>query len=149
MLNMTHEQLGATTSQVFADTAFLLTEPTAQWELFLPDAVHASIGFESDGHGRLVLSLPSELARQLAADMLGVEPEDEAAEASAVNAVAEVANVLAGVLMVELFGADGEWQLGLPKIESTAPQGLGCKAALQTDMGQQIQVMLLTDGGHL
>lgn len=145
MFDFTDTELASVASRVFVDTAFLLTEPGGIWEPDFPDAVHALIGFESGAPGELVVSFPNSVACQLAADMLGVEPEDPEAVQSAGNAVAEMANVLAGVLMVQLFGEDGQWELGLPRIEVSAPRSTlptACRIALQTDSGDQIQVSI-------
>src|ERR1041384_4812123 len=121
MTPLSNDQLAVLAASAFADTAFLLTEPSDEHSVWKDDWVCAVIPFDAEVPGRLCISAPAPLAVQVAADMLCVDPADAEALAQAPSAVAELAHVLAGLLVAELFGSSGKCQLGLPRITSIEP----------------------------
>jgi CheY-specific phosphatase CheX len=134
------EELAVLAQSTFADTAFLLTEPVSESQGPATDCLCAVIGFEAEVKGRLVLAASTALAAQLAADMLCVDASDEQAVAQAGGALAELANVFAGVLVPQVFGESGEWALGLPRVLlAEPPLGAGERSR---------GVTLMSDGGH-
>jgi len=147
---ITNDELATLAAGTFADTAFLLTEPSPEEQSWTEEWISATIKFESDVQGRLVISAPRSLATQVAADMLCLDPGDAEAMAQAANAVAELANVLGGVLVAQLFGSTGKWQLGLPTITqlepAVAPGERASRVTLLNEMGQPIRVeVVLSD----
>lgn len=141
---ITNDELAVLAASTFADTAFLLTEPTSDEQPWSDEWVSAVIGFEAHVSGRLVIAAPRSVAAQVAADMLCLEPGAAEAVAQAGAAVAELANVLGGVLVAQLFGSTGKWQLGLPKITqiepAVAPGERASRVTLLNEMGQPIRV---------
>ena len=148
MINpLTTDELALLAQSTFADTAFLLTEPTSESHGTPPDCLCAVIGFDAEVSGRLVIAAPTALGAQLAADMLCLDPGDEQAVAQAAGALAELANVFAGVLVPQVFGEAGEWTLGLPKVLlAEPPLGAGERSrgvTLVSDAGHAIRVELV------
>lgn len=143
------DELALLAQSTFADTAFLLTELVAEPQGAAADCLCAVIGFEAEVKGRLVLAASTALAAQLAADMLCVDASDEQAVAQAGGALAELANVFAGVLVPQVFGESGEWALGLPRILlAEPPLGAGERSrgvTLMSDAGHAIRVELVLE----
>lgn len=134
------DELALLAQSTFADTAFLLTELAPDPHHAGADCLCAVIGFDAEVKGRLVLASCTALGAQLAADMLCVEAHDEQAVAQAGGALAELANVFAGVLAPRLFGEHGEWALGLPRVLIAEPP---------LASGEQSRgVTLVSDAGH-
>jgi len=143
----TTSELAALAASTFADTAFLFSEPAADEATWSGDFLLVEIGFEAEVRGRLVLAAAPELATQMAADMLCVEVNDEEALAQASGALAELANVLAGVLVAQIFGPTGHWALGLPRALRTQtpvlPDQRVLRATLVSDSGHPIRIELV------
>lgn len=141
------DELALLAQSTFADTAFLLTEPTNEPQGAVQDCICAVIGFDAEVSGRLIIAAPTALGAQLAADMLCVDPSDEQAVSQAGGALAELANVFAGVLVPQVFGEAGEWSLGLPKLLMAEPPlgagELSRGVTLVSDAGHAIRVELV------
>jgi CheY-specific phosphatase CheX len=137
------EALARLSSAVLADCAFLLTEPAEPSHEPSGDCVVAVVGVHGDSARALTLSLPRSLAVVVAADMLGVSPDDPESEAQAEGAIAELANVLVGSL-VERFCVGEVCDIGLPALhraEPTAPANSDAHTAtLLSDTGELIRV---------
>jgi CheY-specific phosphatase CheX len=143
---MSSEQLELLTrlsSSVLADCAFLLTEPAEPNALLESDLVHAVIEVSGEQGACLTLCLPWTLAVLVAADMLGVTPDDPESEEQAEGAVAELANVLVGTL-VDRFCPGLTCEIGLPESYRGEPKGRPTPnadtALLRSDSGELIRV---------
>jgi len=141
--------LARLSATVLADCAFLLTAPVED-DAEPDDPVHAVIAFRGATSGRLVLSASRDLAEIVAADMMGLSIGDPEARAHAEGAVAELANVLLGMLVVKFCDCESSWDLGTPKVHvGTLPvlSGSSAQAAtLASDTGSILRVQWLTDG---
>lgn len=90
----------------------------------------AKIGFQASRSGELRLRLPWNVAREAAANLLGVEPDDPEADEQALAAAGELLNMISGVALQTWFGGATKWSLGNPTVEeregrlpSAAPAG--------------------------
>jgi CheY-specific phosphatase CheX len=137
------DALARLSSAVLADCAFLLTEPAEPSHEPGGDSVVAVVDVHGEIARSLTLSLPRSLAAVVAADMLGVSPDDPESEAQAEGAVAELANVLVGSL-VERFCVGEACEIGLPALHRSQPpgpaNGAACTATLLSDSGELIRV---------
>jgi CheY-specific phosphatase CheX len=137
-------------SCVLADCAFLLTEPADGSIALDTDLVHAVVEVTGARSGSLALSVPRPLAAVVAADMLGVSPDDPEVRAQAEGAVAELANVLVGAV-VERFCHGEACELGLPKVHRgelpVTPRDHSHTALLLADSGDLIRVIWTVDAG--
>jgi CheY-specific phosphatase CheX len=138
------EALARLSSAVLADCAFLLTEPAEASHAPNTDAVVAVVDVYGEPARSLTLSLPRSLAVVVAADMLGIGPDDPESEAQAESAVAELANVLVGSL-VERFCEGEACDIGLPSLLSREPavstSGDAHTANLLADSGDLVRVI--------
>ena len=135
------DALARLSSAVLADCAFLLTELAEPSHEPAADLVIAVVEVHGEIARSLTLSLPRSLAAVVAADMLGVSPDDPESEAQAEGAVAELANVLVGSL-VERFCVGEACEIGLPALHGSRPpvaaNGDACTARLLSDSGELI-----------
>ncbi|HEV8550168.1 MAG TPA: chemotaxis protein CheX [Polyangiaceae bacterium] len=149
-LPLSVDELALLAQSTFADTAFLLTELADDPAALAESRVCVEIAFDGELKGRLVLAATELLAAELAADMLCVERGHADAALHARGALAELANVFAGVLLPRVFGERGAWKLGLPRLRAAEPgifAGERSRAVtLVSDSGQPIRVELVLEG---
>ncbi len=112
-------RLSAAFIDVVQRQAFLFAEPTAVKSLAEPDSgwVHARIAFSGPVSGRLELDLAGELRREIAANVLGLESDDDAAERGGDDALRELLNVICGHLLTQMAGEAAVFDLGLPEVD--------------------------------
>ncbi|HWA74144.1 MAG TPA: chemotaxis protein CheX [Polyangiaceae bacterium] len=148
MIESTKDLLHRVASQVLEDAAFLLTE-VGDGTPLPGQRRNATVAFAGPQRGAVRLSTSDELLRQLTADMLGVEADDENAREQSGSALAELTNILAGALVAELFGTATLCQLGVPEL-SGAPDSTSNEAhcaITRVDMeGRPIAVELVWHG---
>jgi len=131
--------LRATTPKILEQVAFVFAEPTDSPEPFGEDVRAASIDFMGPLTGSLHLTTSSLCAAGLAANLLGVEPDDPAAVAYGADALGETLNILCGAVLLELFGAVDSNHFGLPRVS----------AAPSPDTSLLVEtVSFMTDDGH-
>ncbi len=109
----------AVADNVLEQFAFMFCEPVPIAELPRPqeDLMHASMGFKGAVTGALELVAPVEFARQLAANALGIDEEDEQMDAAG-DALRELLNMLCGQLLTTLGGAEPVFDLTIPEVVS-------------------------------
>jgi hypothetical protein len=109
----------STVRQVFCDVlegfAFMFVEPPDE-EVPPPDGplLAARMGFSGPRAGTVLLAVPEPLARELAANVLGVEPDDDAAMPG--DALKELLNVVVGNLLTALAGDEPVFDLTIPEL---------------------------------
>lgn len=119
---LTANGLADLTIEALERTAFVLAEPAEDGsEEDLPSANRfACIEYCGPSSGHVYLAASDGFVRELAASLLGVEPE-EIDEAQCADAIRELANIVGGSVTLELGGADRQLLLGLPQnVEQTA-----------------------------
>ncbi len=110
----------AVTCQVFETMFFLTVAPQGgQYDSFQegpspPFSAYfqGEVGFQGRHSGKLVISIPVELARAMASNFLGLE-EALASEAQAMDMVSEVSNMICGNLFSRL-DKKTVWNLSIP-----------------------------------
>ncbi|MGD8561761.1 MAG: chemotaxis protein CheX [Desulfarculaceae bacterium] len=80
---------------------------------------------------------PSDVARELAANILSSEPEDVSSE-DILDAYGEMLNIVVGSVLT-LVDEKGEWKMGLPHAEPVPQQTLG-EAVNQTQQSISFDV---------
>ncbi len=73
------------------------------------------IAFSGSGSGRVVLACATSVASQLAANLLGHDPEASVAEEDLIQAIGELVNITTGHLLVALAGDSAEFRLSVPR----------------------------------
>jgi CheY-specific phosphatase CheX len=112
--------LARTLSQVLEEAAFLFAEATPAPPPLGGAVLEARLSFMGDHEGELVLAAPPELCATLAANLLGEDEGGAAATGDDEDAVGELLNMVAGAVLVELYGPDARCLLGLPRVARVA-----------------------------
>ncbi|MGD8453195.1 MAG: chemotaxis protein CheX [Phycisphaerae bacterium] len=108
--------LAAIVGDVLGNMAFMVSdeEPTD----FPPGAVwvECTIRYNGPPHGRLSCWCTRDFAIQLAANLLGIEPDEGDALVGAEDAVREFMNVLCGQVVTTWHGSAGVFSLSIPAV---------------------------------
>lgn len=145
MGEVSSSSLAEAAARVLEDGAFLFTEPADEPPALQDDVVTARIRFEGPGEGFLQVTMPTQGCTMLAANMLGVDPEDDDAAARGRDALGEILNILCGALLGEAFPDSAEIKMGLPYVAEgrevpADPKGQDAKATLLAEDGFAIEV---------
>lgn len=146
---MTSERLAAVVSELLESAVFVFAEPVEIKPWNEPTVWCARLELEHDKKVQMSLCVPKELALTLAANLLGLEPEEGEAQESLGDAVGEMANMLAGIVAVELFGKNVVCRIGVPKVtrgsgadhNAFAAKAV-CRSSLRTEEGQRVDACL-------
>lgn len=107
--------------EVIESLAFMFGEPSRKEDL--PPAgssyVQATMTFAGPFKGSLALVVPEEVAPEIAANILGVEVDDEMAREQAEDTLKEVLNVTCGHILTALAGEEPVFNLSVPEIAVT------------------------------
>ncbi len=114
--DQTREKLQDVLSQTMEDAAFIFTEPPDEDLEEEDEVVEAMLSFDGTREGVVRLSVPYPLSIELAANLLGLEPEDPDVAEMGESAVGEFLNIFAGPLMESLFGVEDICGLGAPEV---------------------------------
>lgn len=127
------------------NAAFVFTETVPDPGPPPDELLEATLTFSGPARGRLVLIAPPRLGVVFAANLLGVEPDDPAAQAMAGSAFGEMLNMIAGILMELWFGRQAICRLGVPEVRQVGEPGNGagaaCSAALVTEEQERVDVL--------
>jgi len=93
---------------MFVDDEPISPSPGETW-------FEATIRYKGPRSGRLRLFCPRSFTTTLAANLLGVNPEDRQANSKAVDAVKELMNILCGQLVTQVYGYDVLFNLSIPR----------------------------------
>jgi hypothetical protein len=147
--SMTSERLSAVVTELLESAVFVFAEPVEIQPWGDPTVWCARLDLEHGKKFQMSLCVPKELALTLAANLLGLEPDSAEAQESLGDAVGEMANMLAGVVAVELFGKDVVSRIGVPKITQAAGADHDafaakavCRSSLLTEEGQRVDSCL-------
>jgi CheY-specific phosphatase CheX len=145
--DLDHELLYEVSEQVMGDCAFLMLERHDGPIAWPDEVVQARIGFSGTVSGSFAIQAPRSLLVTMAGDMLGVEPDDPAATESGEAALAEVANVLLGVLLARWLGAGANYEMALPVVLAGAAgsAGRGYAAAFLDENGHPLRAVVTID----
>lgn len=123
-------------------TAFVLTDPSDLREALVYDQ-HAHITYTSAGEeADIFLSASEGFLREVAASMLGLEEDDPELASELGEALSELANILAGEIVVCLGGEETRFVLGIPEGcgVATIPDAKASVACGLNSMGEGLQV---------
>jgi len=141
----TSELLTDILGSVLQESAFIFAEPDEEPEGWVGEVLTARIAFESTQGGSLRLVTSPRAAAEVAANMLGIDPGEEA-DASGRAAISELLNVLGGAFLTRFFGAAVPSQLGLPATSvSASPEPAPhrtCAAAVRLESGEPLVLEL-------
>ncbi len=112
-----NKKLNEVVFDVFEKLAFMFGDVADREEVSptATDYAHVSMTFSGkDMAGTLALTVPAELSMQIAANVLGVDPADELADAQADDALKELLNVICGNVLTAIAGEKPVFDLTVP-----------------------------------
>lgn len=108
-------------SEILANLAFMFTDdddadldPADTW-------IETSISYVGPQGGLLRFTCTRAFTGQLAANLLGVDPEDEEAEVKSEDAVKEFMNILCGQWVTASLGTQDVYNLTIPQCKEVSP----------------------------
>jgi len=109
--------------EVTEQLAFMFGEPAEKDDLPAPDGecLETSMRFTGDRAGTLSLAVPAAVAPEVAANVLGLDPDDPSVQAGATDALKEMLNVTCGHVVTALAGEEPVFDLSVPEIRSLDP----------------------------
>lgn len=122
--------------------AFVLTEHGDEVEVDAFDQ-HARVTYSSEHEeAEVYLSASEGFLREFAASLLGLEPEDPRLAPNLTAGLTELANILAGEIVVSLGGEEQRFVLGIPESCSvdTVPRTAPSASCTRESMGKRLQV---------
>jgi CheY-specific phosphatase CheX len=138
------ELMGQVVGTVLEEAAFAFSEPAEPGALASRSGWMARIEFRARVVGELRLTLTHELACQLCASLLGLEPDDEESQRRARDTTGELTNILAGSLLSAWLGEEAEYELGTPVVVPHPPTG----EAVHSPTSARVCVTRVTDEGE-
>lgn len=148
-------RLGALAEHLLSDAAFVFAEPSPGFVAKGDSLYLAKIELNSGERWDLLVLSDEELARSLAANLLGIEEESEDAQTSSSAALAEWANMVAGSVAAEWHLGQTPCRIGIPVVtREPVPAAVACLdravrcANLVTEHGQHLAIALRPSGAE-
>lgn len=136
------EQLDALIANALERTAFVLTDQ-AESELTKGFDQHAHITYTSeDEEADVFLSASEGFLREFAASILGMDEDDPSLSDELMAGLTELANILAGEIVVCLGGEEKRFVLGIPQEchEESLPGSAPSASCVRESMGEGLKV---------
>ena len=153
MITVTSDMLGQLAATVLADCAFLMLDPAPDDVCWPPAVLIAEIPFTGATAGRLILAACESLMVDATADMLRLDRKDPLALETAPATLAELSNVLLGMLCARFFDQHPPCEVGLPSTRrGTWPRtdaGVRCSSVLIDIAERPVAVALTTPAVRL
>lgn len=149
--NQTTETLRTILSNVLADLAFMFTEDQEEAGGTTADVwLETEIGYRGPCRGTLRFHCTREFSIQLAANLLGLSPDDPQAESGADDAVREFMNIVCGQLITALHGTEAVFDLTIPVLRELMqmPSFADSESARATNLfveGQRLHLVYTVD----
>jgi CheY-specific phosphatase CheX len=123
------ESVSATFLEVVEQLTFMFGEPTHKSALLDADGdyVLAQISFTGDVTGTLSLAVPGACVPGIAANILGLEPEETEVDAMAADSLGEMLNVISGHVIMAIAGKGADFRLGSPRVVAATPGFLAAR----------------------
>jgi CheY-specific phosphatase CheX len=115
---LTTDQLNEIALTALERSAFVFAEPAASDARMPRPTTFARIRVSGSVRGELHLGASEGFLRELAASLLGVEPEEVDPAAHGSDALKEMANMIAGSVVIRYDGENRAYTLGLPEVSS-------------------------------
>jgi chemotaxis protein CheY-P-specific phosphatase CheC len=150
MTSKLSSELADTTREILEDAAFIFTAPCSIAPPNDADLVIARVPVHGEVPADLLLAVPRSLGAEIAANLLGMEPDDPEATTKTGDAVGEILNMIAGSLSAKSAQEGIPWTFGTPEIETIADprsvvaEGKSYDAVLLTETGDRIWAVLRT-----
>lgn len=138
--------------RVLDDAAFTFSDLAETAPPCAPRLVLASLPFLGSQKGRVLLAIPPDLAIEIAANLLGVDPSASDAVDCANDATGEITNMVTASLLTAWLGADPSCNLGTPQTTLCNPEQLdtamasaACRVVMVTETEQRIDAAVVME----
>jgi CheY-specific phosphatase CheX len=103
---------------VFEKLAFMFGEPTPKDDMPRDGAefIEVKMGFVGPSQGSLKMVVPTEMCEEIAANVLGMDPEDDLVRERALDALKEMLNVTCGHILTSTAGEGPIFDLTVPVV---------------------------------
>jgi chemotaxis protein CheY-P-specific phosphatase CheC len=154
MLQQKTAKLTTIFSEVLANLAFMFTDddpaPPTPGEIWFETQISYEGGTE---RGTLLFLCNQEFARQLAANLLGIDPDEEDADLKGHDAVKEFMNIVCGQFVTAVHGSEQVFDLTIPAVQelSETPdlESTSCEESCTLSVeGTQIQLRYVPGESH-
>ncbi len=134
MLDQQQEALSSTFLEIVEQLTFMFGEPADKQDMEVEDVdfTTASMSFTGDLPGSLTVVVDSSILLDIAANILGIDPEDVAPDTMMPDALGEMLNVICGHVIMALAGTGANFKLGPPAI-GTATSEFVTQVAVSAD----------------
>lgn len=121
-MTTTQQTMMETIARVFETQAFMFLEPAEREDLEAREGpfLKSRLCFQGPSIGTVTLMMPLSDTPELAANLLGLEPDDPEAAESASDALGEILNVICGQLVTDCYGTTDVYRLSVPDVDSVA-----------------------------
>ncbi len=120
------DALGQVVARVFQQTAFLFPEAINLQDGIAfgdQDLICVSLSFSGERSGDISLILPTALCQELSANILGEDMTEDGAPEKGLDAAKETLNIIAGQLLIQVFGEKALFNLAAPEVGELAADG--------------------------
>ena len=110
-------------AEILEQLAFMFAEPP-EGEVSPPTSAalaRASMGFKGPFEGKMEIVVPRDMCEELAANVLGLEPDDEMVQRAPFDALKELLNVTCGNVLTTIAGDEPVFDLTIPEVEELDP----------------------------
>lgn len=103
---------------VFEKLAFMFGEPTPSEDMprEMTEFIEVKMGFVGPTQGTLELVVPVEMCEEIAANVLGMDPEDDLVRERALDSLKEMLNVTCGHILTSTAGEGPVFDLTVPTV---------------------------------
>lgn len=118
MVDLDQEAITRIFTDVLEKMAFMFGEPADLEDIEDPDEAlyEASMRFDGESAGEIRLFVPESLCTELAANVLGIENDDEKALRIGQDALKELLNTLCGQILTAMAGEAPVFDLSVPEV---------------------------------
>lgn len=116
--------------EVMEKQVFMVPEPCPAGIAAEEDLLAGTISFSGRLIGSLLLAMPATLAREIAANFLGVDADDDEADLAAPDALKEMLNITCGNMLTALSGTEAVFDLTIPEVAPLARERVAALASL-------------------
>ncbi len=127
MAEYSQETVNATFLDVVEQLTFMFGDPEDKNDLDtdMVDFTLAHVDFTGDQSGTLSVAVPTRITADIAANILGLEPEDLTDRDMLDDALGEMLNVVCGHVIMALLGPGANFKLGSPVVNGIDEAKLG------------------------
>ena len=106
-------------SEILENLAFMFVEDTEDGKVpgYPGAAVEVAMGFKGPFTGELVMAVPEEMCPELAANVLGLNADDELILNNPYDALKELLNVTCGNMLTAIAGEEPVFDLSIPEVK--------------------------------